>query len=260
MLEKPIASFAVLVCVVAFTFVIVSDNNALDIENIVGVWLFDEGAGNVVKDSSGNNHDGEAFNTNWVEGIFGKALEFEGNSDSMVKIPHFDGLNLEVFTVAAWIKVSELGGYQCIVAKDGNDPGGTLRTYGMFVIQDQAAIHYSFRDAAGTHQTTNGTAAAADGEWRHVAMAYDGAMIRGYVDAVLDIERPFSGPPITNDGPLTVGSDEVGNYFLKGIIDEVYVINSVLDEKDIAQLMSEQIQSAVEPMSKLTATWGQIKM
>ena len=71
--------------------------------------------------------------------------------------------------------------------------------------------------------------------------------------------RPFSGPPITNDGALTVGSDEAGKYFLKGVVDEVYVLKAVLDEEGIAELMSEQIRVAVDPISKLTSAWGSIK-
>ena len=79
------------------------------------------------------------------------------------------------------------------------------------------------------------------------------------MDGVLDIERPFSGPPITNDGALTVGSDEAGKYPLKGVVDEVYVLKAVLDEEGIAELMSQQIKIAVDRMSKVASTWGSIK-
>jgi hypothetical protein len=240
-------------------FVGAANGDELDTADMVGIWLFDEGTGDIARDSSGNNHDGEIFNATWVEGKYGRALEFEGNGNSIVKVPHFDELNLEIFTIAAWIKVPELGGFQGIIAKDGIDPGGTLRTYGIFVIQNQAGIHYSFRDAAGTHQTVNGSAVAADGTWHHVTMTYDGTTMNGYVDGNLDIQRAFSGPPITNDGALTIGSDEPGDYFLKGIVDEVYVIRIPLVEEEIAQLMSEQYKVSVEARGKLATTWGGIR-
>jgi len=259
LLTKSIARFALPVWIIMSAFAIAANGDELDIADMVGIWLFDKGTGDIAKDSSGNNHDGEIFNAKWVEGKYGRALEFEGNGNSMVKVPHFDELNLEVFTIAAWINVSELGGYQGIIAKDGTDPGGTLRTYGMFVIQGQPGIHYSFRDVAKNHQTINGSAPAADGTWHHVAMTYDGTTMRGYVDGIPDIQSPFTGPPITNTGALTIGSDEPGNYFLKGVVDEVYVIKIALNEEEIAQLMSDQYQAAVEAKGKLASTWGSIR-
>ena len=90
-------------------------------------------------------------------------------------------------------------------------------------------------------------------------MTYDGATMNGYVDEILDIQRPFSGPPITNTGALTIGSDEPGDYFLKGVVDEVYVIKKTLNEEEIAQLMSDQYKVAVEARGKLASTWGSIR-
>jgi len=260
LLAKSIIRFFLPVWVIMSAFAIAANADELDMADMVGIWLLDEGTGDIVRDSSGNKHDGEIFNAEWVEGKYGKALEFEGNGSSMVKVPHFDELNLEIFTIAAWINVPQLGGYQGIIAKDGTDPGGTLRTYGIFVIQGSPGIHYSFRDAARNHQTVNGSATAADATWHHVAMTYDETSMRGYVDGVLDIQRPFTGPPITNTGALTIGSDEPGNYFLKGVVDEVYVIKVALNEDGLAQLMSTQYKvAAVGPKDNLASTWGSIR-
>ena len=52
----------------------------IDPKAIVAVWLFDEGAGKVAKDSSLNGINGEFMgNPKWVKGKFGKALEFDGD-------------------------------------------------------------------------------------------------------------------------------------------------------------------------------------
>jgi len=51
-------------------------------KSIVGIWLFDEGKGDLVKDSSGNKNDGKLMNgPKWVDGKFGQALEFDGVDD-----------------------------------------------------------------------------------------------------------------------------------------------------------------------------------
>ena len=48
---------------------------------------YDEGQGSQAADLSGNGHDGEISNPEWVDGKFGKALRFGGNgSDVFVTV------------------------------------------------------------------------------------------------------------------------------------------------------------------------------
>jgi hypothetical protein len=47
--------------------------------DVIAAWLFDEGNGKVLQDTSGNGNDGEIFGSaKWDEGKFGKALFFDG--------------------------------------------------------------------------------------------------------------------------------------------------------------------------------------
>ena len=46
---------------------------------LLGWWKFDDGAGDVAKDSSGNGYDGTVYDAAWVEGNLGGALEFTGS-------------------------------------------------------------------------------------------------------------------------------------------------------------------------------------
>ena len=56
----------------------------VSVDDAIGVWLFDEGRGNVAKDSSPNDNDGELIaGPKWVEGKFGGALEFDGSGTSV---------------------------------------------------------------------------------------------------------------------------------------------------------------------------------
>ena len=59
----------------------------IDPESITGMWLFDEGKGGVATDASENGNDGEIHGAKWVDGKFGKALEFDGASN-WVEVPH----------------------------------------------------------------------------------------------------------------------------------------------------------------------------
>ena len=48
----------------------------LSLDDNIGIWLLDEGKGDVIKDSSPNKYDGELTGGKWVEGKFGQAIEF----------------------------------------------------------------------------------------------------------------------------------------------------------------------------------------
>ena len=75
----------------------------IDPDTVVGVWLFDEGKGNVATDASENGLDGEfEGKPKWVEGKFGMALEFDGKS-AYVQIPAHENPT-EAITVSAWAK------------------------------------------------------------------------------------------------------------------------------------------------------------
>lgn len=50
-------------------------------EGLVAEWHFDDGSGNIVKDSSGNGNDGAIYGATFIDGKFGKALSFDGVDD-----------------------------------------------------------------------------------------------------------------------------------------------------------------------------------
>lgn len=96
----------------------------IDPGSIVGIWLFDEGQGERASDSSGNGYDGTLNGPSWVAGKSGKALEYDA-TDDYVEIPHDDGLSLQTYTIAAWVKLKPRPGeWQAIVHKQA--PAGRL--------------------------------------------------------------------------------------------------------------------------------------
>ena len=82
---KAIVAKITIMCIslTAFGLMFTGQSDAkVDLESAVGIWLFDDGGGNVAKDSSGNGYDGKLMNgPKWVKGKFGMALEFDGKDD-----------------------------------------------------------------------------------------------------------------------------------------------------------------------------------
>ena len=89
----------------------------VSVDDAIGIWLFDEGTGNVAKDSSPNGNDGELIaGPKWVKGKFGDALEFDGSgtsveTESADKLTEFELGDKTDFTVTAWFKTDAGTGF-----------------------------------------------------------------------------------------------------------------------------------------------------
>ena len=222
----------------------------------IGVWLFDEGDGNIVKDLSGNGHHGEIIGeVAWADGKFETALEFDGGH---VSVPHEDIMNLRQWTMTAWIKVPKVvDPYQIILGKER----WPNRNYTMWI--RPGVMTFGFTLPNGAQDLQVGSKEVTDGKWHFVAGVYDEKNLTPYVDGEQFNPRGAAGKPATSNAPLIIGAQgpDGKNGPLRGIIDEVAVYNTALDEDEIAKVMeglSKQFQT-VEATGKLTVTWGYLK-
>ena len=110
-------------------------------KDTVAVWLFDEGAGDTVRDFSGNGHDGKLMgDPKWTGAEHGKGLDFEGDIANYVEVPHSDDLNLEQWTIEGWFLVrSVIGGWDCPFAKETADP--IVRNYALHLEGGTGILH-----------------------------------------------------------------------------------------------------------------------
>ena len=85
--------------------------------DLVAYWTLDEGSGNSVYDTSGNDNNGTINGATWGDGKYGKALQFNGQ-DNYVEVPSSDSLEIdENVTIAAWINWIDAGDtWICIMA------------------------------------------------------------------------------------------------------------------------------------------------
>ncbi len=75
----------------------------------VSYWNFNEGTGTVAADSSGNGNDVELVNGPvWINGINGKALQFDGKNDYAVKLYSIGVPATPPFSIVLWINPKSL--------------------------------------------------------------------------------------------------------------------------------------------------------
>lgn len=240
-------------------FVLLAFSTSFALADLVGAWLFDGGS---LADSSGNGHDGEVVqgDPQQAGGKYGDAMEFFGAD--MINVPDDDALDLGSFTLAAWIKVDgQSGKWQVIAAKEARDPTG--RNYGMFCNINTGVVHYSFTSGAAWNSFDANTVVT-DGSWHHVAATYEAPDLKFYLDGAVDAESAIADnmqEPDGTDNVLYIGGCDIGDYYMTGLIDEVALFNEALSEGEINDLMAgvAGVITAVEPTTKLTTTWGDIK-
>ena len=241
-------------------FVSISTRAEVD-KHTVAIWLFEEGAGDIAKDASGNGHDGEfAGKPKWVEAKFGGGLEFPGNDSGYVVVKSTKKLELDTLSIEAWVKVEEgTGKWQGIVCKQ--QAGCNNRNYGIWVHVDQHVLHSEIGANGACGFSIDATTDITDDKWHHLAFTYDGKMGRAYVDGELEIEAP-NGTSFQSADPITIGVPNLDNANgLKGIIDEIRISNVARTEDEIQEAMDVGLAQilSVEPGGKLATRWGYIK-
>ena len=229
----------------------------------VGIWLLDEGKGDVAKDTSGTGNDGEIQGAQWVDGQFGKALKFDGVSNR-VKVPNNNSLELsDAFTVVAWVSVEQFITNAAVVAKGTGSGFWALQVVDIAGGENgwKVRIHDGGNNAQGQNFPNNKTDV-----WYHLAMVVDGRKgdgLRLYVDGKLKnpvVDNAGVGEIISTED-LYIGWEERNKPFFKGIIDDVAIFNVVLSDDDIASIAKNGLEGAqaVSPSEKIAMTWGNIK-
>ena len=255
-------------------------------DGLVSVWNFDDGTAN---DSIGSN-DGELVNgASAINAEFGMALNLDNpenpatgeDTGQYVSIPSSSSLEKEngIFSVSLWVYVNT---------------GGGRNHAGMFFKGNKVGWgdHFMVRmcTTSDTNMTWGSCWAGSEGwfatdnvyaveEWVHVAYVVDGSEATAYVtssvtgDTVVpasgqanprEIETPlltFPERPVEIGVGRQVGGNAGNDFWIDGMIDEVYFWERALSEDEVKELAGGALLGtvAVEAQGKLATTWAQVK-
>ncbi len=251
------------ILIAAFLLIALPGYAEFDFENITAMWLFDEGEGTVVTDSSDQENEGNIHGATWVDGKFGKALEFDG-TDDWVEIPHSDSVGFEAgtsFTLTLHYKGTKVGG--SLAGKNYEDKSQALPWYMFWNGGGDAKITFFLRNAAGTSYRPQSTSDIADDNWHFIAGVAntDTGKASLWIDGKMEAELDFD----TDSGyGNSEGVFHIGRHFDRytaGIIDDIALFNVALDEADMQSIMEDGLMTltAVEAAGKLTTTWASVK-
>ena len=227
-------------------------------ENIIGIWLFEEGKGKDVLDSSGNEHHGEINGAvKWVAGKIGGGLECPGATGNFVNIPHHENLNLSAFTITYWCKMGVTAGWQIPVGK----ANGANRNFDFQTPANGGTVSLYFTQGASQWKGVEATTIITDEKWHHITGTYDLENLRIYVDGVMEKESKYKGAPDHVDRSMTFGDME-NAHPMKGVLDEVGIFSKAFSAEEIKVIMDRGLNIGANPVlseGKLVATWAKVK-
>ncbi|MBI3469325.1 MAG: hypothetical protein HY000_40500, partial [Planctomycetes bacterium] len=212
---------------------------------------FNEGSGATAGDSSGFNNHGAIAGATWTgAGRFGGALSFDGLND-LITVADADALDLTAaMTLEAWVNPSAVTKKWRDVLYKGSD-----------IYFLEATSTSSSRPAGGAKVGTSllstyGTSPLVVSTWSHLALTYDGALLRLYLNGVQVSSAARTGAIQTSTNPLQIGGDSLYGQFFAGLIDEVRVYNRALSETEIQADMATPVGSPLQLLGEAVAASG----
>lgn len=253
----------------ASLFLLAACARAAGVDQSVVLYLpFEEGKGDKTKDYSDSKMDGTLVNSpKWVDGRFGKALEFNGK-DNYVEIP-FD-VNAHVdkgeLSLCAWVKVNAVATdahgqtRQPIIMKGNGAAGWEFALY----VYDTWGAGQSYWQCGGTGVSEPSAAnTLVKGTWHAVCSTFKvKGMTRVYVDGKMVVEDGARNGDICKTGtrPIRIGSREDGQ-FLSAAVDEARVYDRELTAAEVASSMEAPLGGlAVRPEGQLAVRWARLKL
>ena len=231
---------------------------ALEIADMAGTgliahWKLDDGAPcDTAADSApiGGNQDGTLTNmepeNDWVDGIMGKALSFDGTYNQYVNVsePQSDVFDVgDQVTVSHWFKTSTTQSQSGMVNRDNDDNTGYK--YMTYLSGSSGALSFNIRQASDVTSVMTGDLGAgywADGEWHHIVGVFDKNLASDRLKLYIDGQLADSDPAYNEDISSSVNDDgiEIGRWrdidAFWGEIDDVRLYNVALSETEVRKL------------------------
>lgn len=249
------------VCVFALLIQGASLAAVIDKDTIEFAYLFDNDKGDIAKDLSENGRDGEISGAKYIDGVFGKCLQYDGVDDNLIVLD-FTGINgLQPRTTVFWFKSEGARDHSWV--KWGRNSAG--EKYYIRAHPRGGGCNLRVEVSGGQNF---GADNVCDGEWHHCAVVFPEGS-----DSVQDHDLYVDGKLQTKEGNdqemntdgntvlVNIGARITGHTFLFGMLDEVAIFSTDLSLKQIDTIRNNGIEGAlgVDPQGKLATSWAILK-
>lgn len=224
-------------------------------ENLLIEFLFDNDIDSIAHNTGNYTKNGNVRgNYNYTDGIVGKALEFN-DKDVLVHLTDNDELDINQFTIMAWIKpysrgsdpkrieiIEKTNSYWMNIRVDD----GLLRC-GCFFSDGFSNKWYYIDSDRPIHLN----------QWTHVAFTVSNGEMVSYINGRETSRCNIPDYVSNTEGPFSIGSREemadngIGAAYFHGAMDEFRVFNKPLSQKEISAWMIINRSGVAEPSAPL---------
>lgn len=200
-------------------------------------------AENNALDAIGANPGALAGAAGYGAGKVGTAFTLNGSPD-LVQIPDSPSLRPAAISAEAWVSVDSQDRINAILGKTvgtGQSNSWALYTY--------SGLHAFIATANGATDIY-APWSPQRGRWYHLALAYDGAQLRLYIDGARVAAGAATGALAYDSHPVIFGADiesESVSYNFKGKIDEAAIYGRGLSDAEIASIYAADLAGKALP-------------
>jgi len=217
-------------------------------------------SGNIMKDLSGNNRDGQIYNdaTTDPDSVFGESIFFDGDDHQggFIEVLNSEGIHPDQFTLSIWFKTGD----NYTVVEDDLDGwdflfGNTIQGvgwrygYGIYFLKSENELRFFVSHFEHSYVSTHFDWDNDKG-WHHVVGSYDGQVIKMYLDGLLADTFSFSGPVEKTTDSIRVGANYYWNgdrWFFDGLVDDARMYDRALSESEVAALYNWDVNITTGP-------------
>ena len=201
------------------------DSRGFPTLGLIAAWHFNENSGTTAIDSAAG-HNGTISSGNWVSGIRGSALQYNG-SNSQVQVPYagFDPAGTSI-SFSFWFRLNAVGDngtfiFQDVKYKVSMDP--------------QGRIGFALYTPVWSSVNSGMASRILDTDWHHVVTTYDGTVMKIFVDGLYRTSAAKTGNLQVSGSDIYIGKQRTINPF-NGTIDEMLVYDRALTDTDVLQI------------------------
>ena len=170
------------------------------------------------------------------------ALAFDGTNDA-VAIGDDNSLHISTtITLEAWVYATKNSGVQNVISKSSN---AVNNGYIFPRTDDGWANVVAYLHIAGGWRTLSAAYPSLNA-WHHLAVTYDGATVKLYIDGALSNSLPITGAITTNTNPLALGNQTGYAEYFGGYADELRVWNVARTQAQIQASKNVELDPAVQ--------------
>lgn len=217
-------------------------------EGLVAHFAFDEGAGAIAKDTSGNGRDGQLTSGTWIaDAHFAGGLRLE-RGDS-VTIPSFPAATPS-FTMATWVRLSadqlamDDGTWVAIAGTEIFRAGGWQLNIDRRLSQPR--FDFAYWSAPLMDYLFVECECVETGRWIHLAAVVDvdANLVTLYKDGSIGDQETRPSDISPGDSTLYVGRWNMNGRLLSGDLDDLAIWNRALSADEIAELVARALPPA----------------